>query len=434
MRLKGVDSQTRKTHRPEERGAGLNPFDIVQRQCEMCASFIDLDPNVLEIIRVPMQEVHVSIPVRMDDGSIKVFQGFRVIHNNALGPAKGGIRFHPDETIDTVRALAAWMTWKCSLVGLPLGGGKGGVVCNPKEMSRGELERLSRGYIAKIAPFIGPDKDIPAPDVYTNPQIMAWMMDEYSKIVGKNQPGVITGKPLLLGGSAGRGDATARGGLYVLREAARVCGINLSGAAIAVQGYGNAGYNAAYLAHKLFGSKIVAISDSKGAILNKEGLDPQQVYEYKIKTGSVANFPGSEAISLDELLELEVDVLCLCALENVITQHNASKINAAVLAEFSNGPTTPEADEILYEKGIHVLPDFLCNAGGVTVSYFEMVQNFNLFFWDEEEVHSRLDKIMTSAYYTVLETSRKNKVNMRMAAYIVSVKRVAEAIKLRGWA
>jgi len=263
---------------------------------------------------------------------------------------------------------------------------------------------------------------------------MAWMMDEYSKIVGKNQPGVITGKPLLLGGSAGRGDATARGGLYVLREAARVCGINLSGAAIAVQGYGNAGYNAAYLAHKLFGSKIVAISDSKGAILNKEGLDPQQVYEYKIKTGSVANFPGSEAISLDELLELEVDVLCLCALENVITQHNASKINAAVLAEFSNGPTTPEADEILYEKGIHVLPDFLCNAGGVTVSYFEMVQNFNLFFWDEEEVHSRLDKIMTSAYYTVLETSRKNKVNMRMAAYIVSVKRVAEAIKLRGWA
>jgi glutamate dehydrogenase (NAD(P)+) len=400
----------------------------------MCASFIDLDPNVLEIIRVPMQEVHVSIPVRMDDGSIKVFQGFRVIHNNALGPAKGGIRFHPDETIDTVRALAAWMTWKCSLVGLPLGGGKGGVVCNPKEMSRGELERLSRGYIAKIAPFIGPDKDIPAPDVYTNPQIMAWMMDEYSKIVGKNQPGVITGKPLLLGGSAGRGDATARGGLYVLREAARVCGINLSGAAIAVQGYGNAGYNAAYLAHKLFGSKIVAISDSKGAILNKEGLDPQQVYEYKIKTGSVANFPGSEAISLDELLELEVDVLCLCALENVITQHNASKINAAVLAEFSNGPTTPEADEILYEKGIHVLPDFLCNAGGVTVSYFEMVQNFNLFFWDEEEVHSRLDKIMTSAYYTVLETSRKNKVNMRMAAYIVSVKRVAEAIKLRGWA
>jgi glutamate dehydrogenase (NAD(P)+) len=434
MRLRGDDSQTRETLRPVEKDAGLNPFDIVQRQCDMCASLIDLDPNVLEIIRVPMQEVHVSIPVRMDDGSIKVFKGFRVIHNNALGPAKGGVRFHPDETIDTVRALAAWMTWKCSLAGLPLGGGKGGVVCNPKEMSRGELERLSKGYISKIAPFIGPDKDIPAPDVYTNPQIMAWMMDEYSKIMGKNQPGVITGKPLLLGGSAGRGDATARGGLYVLREAARVCGINLRGAAISVQGYGNAGYYTAYLAHKLFGSKIVAISDSKGAILNKEGLDPQQVYEYKIKTGSVANFPGSEAISHDELLGLEVDVLCLCALENVITQYNASNINAAVLAEFSNGPTTPEADEILYEKGIHVLPDFLCNAGGVTVSYFEMVQNFNLFFWDEEEVHSRLDKIMTSAYYTVLETSRKNKVNMRMAAYIVSLKRVTEAIKLRGWA
>ncbi|MDO9535890.1 MAG: Glu/Leu/Phe/Val dehydrogenase [Bacillota bacterium] len=410
-----------------------NPFLMAQQQCDDCARVLSLEPDVHEIIRVPMREIHVYIPVRMDNGFIKVFEGFRVIHNDALGPAKGGIRFHPDETIDTVRALSAWMTWKCALLGLPLGGGKGGVICNPKEMSEGELERLSRGYISKIWQFIGPDKDIPAPDVYTNPQIMAWMMDEYSKIVGKNQFGVITGKPPLIGGSLGRNDATARGGLYVVREAAKVRGLDLEKASVAVQGYGNAGYYTASLARKLLGCKIVAISDSKGGIFNEEGFDPQAVFDFKKRTGSVVNFPNAKFVSNEELLELDVDILCPCALENVITEKNAPSIKAAIVAEFANGPTTPEADEILYEKGIHLLPDFLCNAGGVTVSYFEMVQNFSMYYWDEEEVYERLDKKISAAYYSVLGTSSEYKVNMRQAAYVVAVKRVAEAMKLRGW-
>jgi glutamate dehydrogenase (NAD(P)+) len=410
-----------------------NPFLMAQQQCDDCARVLSLDPDVHEIIRVPTKEIHVYIPVRMDNGFIKVFEGFRVIHNDVLGPAKGGIRFHPDETIDTVRALSAWMTWKCALLGLPLGGGKGGVICNPKEMSEGELERLSRGYVSKIWQFIGPEKDIPAPDVYTNPQIMAWMMDEYSKIVGRNQFGVITGKPIQVGGSLGRNDATARGGLYVVREAAKVRGLDLKKATIAVQGYGNAGYYAASLAKELLGCRVVAISDSKGGIFNKEGFDPQAVLDFKKQTGSVVNFPNAEFVSNEDLLELDVDIVCPCALENVITEKNASRIKASIVAEFANGPTTPEADEILFEKGIHLLPDFLCNAGGVTVSYFEMVQNFSMFYWDEEEVYERLDKKISAAYYSVLETSSEYKVNMRQAAYVVAVKRVAEAMKLRGW-
>ena len=410
-----------------------NPFKIAQQQCDECACFLDLDPGIHEIVRVPKREISVHIPVRMDDGSTKVFQGFRVIHNDVLGPAKGGIRFHPHETIDTVRALATWMTWKCSLLDLPLGGGKGGVVCNPKEMSQGELERLSRGYVAQLWEFIGPEKDIPAPDVYTNPQVMAWMMDEYSKIVGSNQFGVITGKPPLIGGSLGRGDATARGGIFVLREAAKVCGINLEGASVAVQGYGNAGYFAAHLAETLLGCKIVAVSDSGGAIYNKEGLDPQKVNEHKAKTGSVINYTDAENIPGEDLFKLDVQILFPCALENAITGSNAPDIKASIIAEFSNGPTTPEADDILFKKGVHVLPDFLCNAGGVTVSYFEMVQNFNLYYWEEHEIHERLDRKMTKAYFSVLEVSRKHNINMRQASYIVSVKRVADAIKLRGW-
>ncbi len=410
-----------------------NPFTIAQKQCDQCALYLELDPGIHQILRVPRREIHINIPVRMDDGSTKVFQGFRVIHNDVLGPAKGGIRFHPHETIDTVRALAAWMTWKCSLLNLPLGGGKGGVVCNPKEMSQGELERLSRGYVAQLWEFIGPEKDIPAPDVYTNPQVMAWMMDEYSKIVGRNQFGVITGKPPLIGGSLGRGDATARGGIFVLREAAGIRGMNLQGATVAVQGYGNAGYHAAQLAVELLGCKIVAISDSSGAILNARGLDPQKVHAYKAKNGSVVGYPGTQSISSDALFELDVDVLFPCALENAITEKNAPSIKASIIAEFSNGPTTPEADEILYERGVHVLPDFLCNAGGVTVSYFEMVQNYNLLYWEEEEIHARLDRKMTKAYDTVLDVSLKYQVNMRRAAYIVALKRVADAVKLRGW-
>ncbi len=380
-----------------------------------------------------MREIHVSLPVRMDDGSIKVFRGFRVQYNDARGPTKGGIRFHPEETIDTVRALAAWMTWKCALLDLPLGGAKGGVICNPKQMSQGELERLSRSYIDRIWQFIGPEKDIPAPDVYTNPQTMAWMMDEYSKIVGKNQFGVITGKPLGIGGSAGRDDATARGGLYTVREAAKECGIDLRKATVAIQGYGNAGYNAASLCKTLFGSEIVAISDSKGGIFSKKGLDPEAVLEHKAKTGSVINFPDTRPISNEALLELDVDILIPAALENVITDLNAPKIKAKIVAELANGPTTPEADDILYKKGVHVIPDFLCNAGGVTVSYFEMVQNFYMYYWEEKEVHERLDKKMTTAYHSVLDTSKEYNINMRQAAYVVAVKRVVEAMKLRGW-
>ncbi len=417
----------------DQQQINTNPFETAQKQCDNCADFLRLDPNIHAIIRVPKREIHVSIPVRMDNGSIKVFQGFRVLYNDALGPAKGGIRFHPDETIDTVKALAAWMTWKSSLLNLPLGGGKGGVICNPKEMSMGELERLSRGYISSLWQFIGPEADIPAPDVYTNPRIMAWMMDEYSKIAGKNKFGVITGKPPILGGSLGRGDATARGGLYVLREAAKICGLDLNGARIAVQGYGNAGYHVTNLAGALFGCKVTAISDSRGGIYNQDGLDPESVYAYKMKTGSVINYPGAEAVTNEELLELDVDVICPCALENVITKNNAPRVKAAIVAEFANGPTTPEADEILYQKGIHLLPDFLCNAGGVTVSYFEMVQNFAMYYWDEETVYERLDKKITAAYRSVLKTALEYKINMRQAAYAVAVKRVADAIQLRGW-
>ena len=411
-----------------------NPFQLCQMQFDDCAETLQLDPGVRQILRFPRKEIHLYIPVRMDNGDVKVFQGFRVIHNDALGPAKGGIRFHPEETADTVRGLATWMTWKCSLLNLPLGGGKGGVVCNPKEMSEGELERLSRGYTSQLFQFIGPEADIPAPDVYTNQQIMAWIMDEYSKIMGKNQFGVITGKPPLIGGSLGRSDATARGGLYVLREAAKECGIDLKGAALAVQGYGNAGFNVARLAQEMFNSRIVAISDSSEGIYNEKGLDPQKVYEYKKENGSVEGYPEATSITNEELITLNVDVLCPCALENVINAENAPGINASIVAEFANGPTTFEADEILYNKGVHLLPDFLCNAGGVTVSYFEMVQNFNHYYWEEKEIHERLDSRISSAYYSVLQSSKNHNVNMRQAAYLVAVKRVADAVKLRGWA
>ncbi len=413
--------------------AEQNLFEIVQKQLDECAKILKLDSNVHAMLRVPMRELHVSLPVPMDDGTIRVFQGFRVQYNDARGPTKGGIRFHPEETIDTVRALAAWMTWKCALLDLPLGGAKGGIICNPKEMSQGELERLSRAYIQAIWQFIGPDKDIPAPDVYTNPQIMAWMMDEYSKIAGKNQFGIITGKPLCLGGSAGRDDGTAQGGWYTIGEAAKECGVELKQATVAVQGYGNAGYYAGYRGKTLFDSKIVAVSDTKGGIFSKGGLDPEAVREHKAKTGSVINFPDTKAISNEELLELDVDILIPAALENVITEKNATNIKAKIVAELANGPTTPEADDILYKKGAHVIPDFLCNAGGVTVSYFEMVQNFYMYYWDEKEVHQRLDKKMTAAYYSVLNISKKYNINMRQAAYVVAVERIVEAMKLRGW-
>jgi len=410
-----------------------NPFEIALQQLDDCAKLLRLDPDVHEILRHPKRELHVSIPVRMDDGTTRVFQGFRVQYNDALGPTKGGIRFHPQETIDTVRALAAWMTWKCSLLGLPLGGGKGGVICNPKELSDGELERLSRAYITQVWQFIGPDKDVPAPDVYTNPQIMAWMMDEYSKLVGRNVFGCITGKPVCIGGSCGREDATARGGMYVIREAAKELGIPLKHATVAIQGYGNAGCNAAFLCKELFGANVVAVSDSKGGAYNKAGLNLESVCGYKAQTRSVVESPDTEVITNDELLELDVDILIAAALENVITKKNAGRIKTKILAELANGPTTPEADAILFEHGVHVIPDFLCNAGGVTVSYFEMVQNLSMYCWTTEEVYSRLATKMSAAYHTVLDASKNFTVNMRQAAYAVAVDRVVEAMRLRGW-
>jgi glutamate dehydrogenase (NAD(P)+) len=416
--------------------SGINPFEVARQQIDACAKILKLSPSVTTMLKTPMRELHVSLPVKMDDGSVRIFQGFRVQYNDARGPAKGGIRFHPDETIDTVRALASWMTWKTALLDLPLGGGKGGVICNPKELSTGELERLSRAYIRAIYQFIGPERDVPAPDVYTTPQIMAWMMDEYSAITGKTQFGVITGKPLPVGGSPGRGDATARGGMITIREAAKALGIDLAKATVAIQGYGNAGYHAARLCKELFGSKIVAVCDSKGGVFNQDsskGIDPAEAYSCKSQTSSVCNLPGMKKISGEELLELDVDILIPAAVENCITDKNAGKIRAKIVAELSNGPTTPEADEILYRNGVHVIPDFLCNAGGVTVSYFEMVQNFYMYTWEEAEVREKLDKKMTAAYHSVLETSKEYKINMRQAAYVRAVERVVEAMKLRGW-
>ncbi len=410
-----------------------NPFANSQKQLDEAAAIIGLDSAVHELLRWPLRELHVTMPVRMDDGSTKIFHGFRVQHNDARGPNKGGIRFHPEETIDTVRALAAWMTWKTALLALPLGGGKGGIICNPKTMSPGELERLSRAYIRQTGSFLGPDKDIPAPDVYTTAQIMAWMADEYSTMQGQNSFGAITGKPLALGGSAGRGDATARGGIFCVREAAEALELNLCEARVAIQGYGNAGFNIHKLAVELLGMKVIAVSDSKGCIYNPDGFPWPALKAHKEQTGSVAGFPGSAAISENELLELDVTVLFPAALESVITVTNAPNIRAKIVAELANGATTPEADTILYNNGIHIIPDILCNAGGVTVSYFEMVQNASGYYWEEEEVHQRLEKKMTTAFREVQKAAQSYKVHNRMAAFIVAIQRVAEAMKLRGW-
>ena len=411
-----------------------NPFKIAQAQLDAAAERLGLDEATHEMLRWPMREIHVTFPVRMDDGSVKVFHGFRVQYNNSRGPTKGGIRFHPAETVDTVRALAAWMTWKTAVVDIPLGGAKGGVICDPHKLSNSELERLSRGYIRAIGTaLLGLEKDVPAPDVYTTPQIMAWMMDEFSIMQGWNEFGMITGKPIPLGGSQGRGDATARGGMYTLREAAKVLGLELKGAPTAIQGYGNAGYFAHALGSEMFGLKVVAVSDSKGGIYNPNGLDYKAVMAHKKETGSVINFPGADNITNEELLELDVPVLVPAALEDVITEDNADRIKAKVIVELANGPTTPEADLILHDKGSYVIPDFLANAGGVTVSYFEMVQNAYDYYWDLETVHERLDKKMTAAFHAVHEMAQKEGVHNRLAAYMVAVARVAEAMKLRGW-
>lgn len=410
----------------------LNPFKIAQRQLRIATEALGYPSEIYEALAEPMRTLEVNFTIRMDDGSLKSFKGFRCQYNDARGPCKGGIRYHPEETADTVKALAAWMTWKCSVVNIPLGGGKGGVICNPKEMSPAELERLSRAYIDHVGRIIGPDKDVPAPDVYTNPQIMAWMMDEFSKLHGHNVPGVITGKPVPVGGSEGRGDATARGCVYTTREAAKRLNVDLKDATVAIQGFGNAGQHLALLMSGLMGSKIVAVSDSRGGVMNMGGIDPEKIVDWKNSTGRVGGFEGTEEISNEDLLKMDVDVLMPAALENVITKENASAIKAKIVSEAANGPTTPDADDILYENGAFVIPDFLCNAGGVTVSYFEGVQNAMNYYWDLEEVHQKLDRIMTKAFNDVYEAHLKHKVHMRTAAYMVAVRRVVEVMRLRG--
>jgi glutamate dehydrogenase (NAD(P)+) len=408
-------------------------FRIAQAQLDYVAKVMKLDPSLHSMLREPMRELHVSLPVRMDDGTVTVFRGFRVQHNDARGPCKGGIRFHPEETIDSVRALAAWMTWKTALLDLPFGGGKGGVVCDPKRMSASELERLSRAYVLEVGRLLGPERDIPAPDVYTNPQVMAWMMDEYSKLAGYTVPASITGKPVVIGGSLGREDATARGGIYAVREASAHLGLDPGRSRVAVQGFGNAGSFAAVLSRDLLGSEIVAVSDSQGGIYSPSGLDPHALLKHKQETGSVVGFQGASAVTNREILELDVDVLWPAAMENVITAENAGRIKARIIAEAANGPTTPEADRVLFERGIFVLPDILCNAGGVTVSYFEWVQNMCGCRWEEEEVRQKLEKKMTQSFREMTVAAGREKVDNRTAAYVVAVSRVAEAMKVRGW-
>jgi glutamate dehydrogenase (NAD(P)+) len=411
----------------------FNPFRIAQQQIDQAAEKLELDQATRELLRWPMKEIKAILPVKMDDGSTRIFHAFRIQYNTARGPAKGGVRWHPLETMDTVRALAAWMTWKTAVVDLPLGGGKGGVVCNPKELSGTEKERLARAYVRALAGSLGVTKDVPAPDVYTTPQIMAWMMDEYETIVGENHPGVITGKPLALGGSKGRADATARGGIYVTREAAAVSNINLEAATMAVQGFGNAGQHAALLGEEILKLKLVAASDSRGGVYNPNGISAAALVDYKIKNGVLQGFPGTGEITNEELLALPVTVLFPAALENVIRADNVENLQCKICCELANGPTTPEADRILDDKGIFVLPDFLANAGGVTVSYFEQVQNAYNLYWELQEVHWRLDKKMTQAFASVYDMSRRDKINLRQAAYLVAIARVAEACKLRGW-
>jgi glutamate dehydrogenase (NAD(P)+) len=408
-----------------------NVWQMAQAQLDDVAQLIGLDASIHAYLRVPKRVLQVSVPCAMDNHTLKVFEGYRVQHNMARGPAKGGIRFHPDVTLDEVKALAMWMTWKCSLVNIPFGGSKGGVICDPKSMSMRELENMTRRYASEISIIIGPEKDIPAPDVYTTPQIMAWIMDTYSMQKGYSVPGVVTGKPIAIGGSLGRDKATARGCLVVSNEAMKEIGRPIAGATVAVQGFGNAGMYAAELFAEA-GYKVVAVSDSRGGVANAKGLDVAKLMAYKKETGSVTGFTGGEAISNKAVLEHPCDVLVPAALEKVLTAENAPRIKAKIVAEAANGPTLPEADDILFDRGIMVLPDILANAGGVTVSYFEWVQDLQEDFWDEEKVNERLQRKMVRAFKETLEKAKKHKVHMRRGAYVLAVGRVAEATALRG--
>jgi glutamate dehydrogenase/leucine dehydrogenase len=412
-------------------GAKPNPFLVAQEQIRIAARQMKLDPGMEAILLDPERELHVHFPIRMDDGSIRMFDGFRVQHNTARGPAKGGIRFHQDVNIDEVKALSTWMTWKCSVVDVPYGGGKGGVVVDPTKLSVGELERLSRRFITEIQGIIGPERDIPAPDVNTNSQIMAWMMDQYSRNKGYPVPGMITGKPLALGGSLGRTDATGVGVMMATRQAMQKLNMPADGTRVVVQGFGNVGSVSARAMHEL-GTTIVAVSDVFGGIYNPKGLDIPALLAHMRRTGTVKGFADTEAITNEELFGIDCDILIPAALENQITAQNADKIKAKLISEGANGPTTPEADRILHDRGILVLPDILANAGGVTVSYFEWAQNIQGFYWTEEEVAERLERVMVRSFRAVYQTAQEHEVDMRTAAYIVAIGRVAEAVRLRG--
>jgi len=409
----------------------LNIFRISQIQFDIAAEHLKLDQGLRQVLRAPKRMMEVSVPTKMDNGQVKVLQGYRVQHNVARGPAKGGIRYHPNVTLDEVKALAMWMTWKTATVNIPFGGAKGGIICDAKRMSKPELERMTRRYCSEILPIVGPDKDIPAPDVYTDAQTMAWFMDTYSAAVGHSEFASVTGKPVGLGGSQGRNEATARGCLFVVEEACKVKKMNLRGATVAIQGFGNAGSIAARLFTEKK-AKVIAISDSRGGVHNSRGIDPYKAARYKERSGTVVGMPGTSRISNDDLLTMKCDILIPAALEGAITLNNADQIKAKIIAEAANGPTTPHADEALAKRGIMVLPDVLANAGGVTTSYFEWVQDLQSFFWSEEEVNAKLEAVMRRAFQEVYEASRKNHVHMRTGAYMLAVGRVAEATLVRG--
>jgi len=409
----------------------LNPYRIAQIQFDLAAEHLKLDPGLRQILRTPKRVLEVSIPTKMDNGQVKVFTGYRVQHNVARGPAKGGIRYHPAVTLDEVKALATWMTWKTAAVNIPFGGGKGGVICDPKRMSKPELERMTRRYTSEILPLIGPEQDIPAPDVYTDAQTMAWIMDTYSMTKGYSSLGVVTGKPVSIGGSEGRKEATARGCLVAIEEACKLKKMSLRGASAAIQGYGNAGSLVArFLTEKK--ARVVAISDSRGGVFNSRGIDPLKASRYKDRSGTVVGMPGTSRISNEDLLALKCDILVPAALENAITLNNVDQIKAKIVAEAANGPTTPHADEVLARKGIMLLPDILANAGGVTASYFEWVQDLQSFFWPAAEVNSKLESVMRRAFLDVHEMTRKHRTHMRTGAYILAVGRVADATLVRG--
>ena len=410
---------------------GGSIFNAMLQEFDGAARLLGLDPGIWKILTNPKRQIIVSCPIQMDNGEIEVFTGYRVQYNITLGPAKGGIRYHPDVSLDEVTALAAWMTWKCAVAHVPFGGGKGGIICDPTRMSRRELESLTRRYVAEIIDAIGPEKDVPAPDVNTNDQVMAWIMDTYSMHVGHTSTAVVTGKPIEMGGSLGRREATGRGVMIVTREAATHLGLDIKQATVAVQGFGNVGSVSADLLANI-GAKIVAVTDWKGGVQNPKGLDIPQMIEFSKQHKTIDGFPGGDPIENDQLFSLDVDVLVPAALENQITEENASMIKAKIVAEGANGPTTPDAHRMLHERGIFVIPDILANAGGVTTSYFEWVQDRHGYFWEEQEVNKRLEAKMMEAFHDVLQTSIKYKTDMRTAAYIVAINRVATVTKMRG--